>query len=162
MCTLTSACCLYHREFQLTSLFCNRAEFPLQWLGECLIHQSILYEGNPDATNIRERFAYKFEDPKPQEKHPSPAPAEGDPVQTESGLGQPDSIDPSVEPPSDISRTEAAPAEPAPSTSTIPSIAESDSIPNQAVVNGISHEEAPPAADTSVPKDDDTEMGGTS
>lgn len=74
-------------------------------------------------------------------------------MQTESGPVQPDSIDPSVEPPSDISRNEAAPAEPAPSTSTIPPTTE-------AVVNGISHEEAP--ADTSVPKDDDTEMGGTS
>src|ERR1700761_3441204 len=50
----------------------NRAEFPLQWLGECLIHQSILYEGNPDRTNIRERFLYKFDDPKP----PEPAPTE--------------------------------------------------------------------------------------
>jgi hypothetical protein len=31
-----------------------------------LIHQSILYEGNPDRTNIRERFLYSHEDPKPQ------------------------------------------------------------------------------------------------
>ncbi|KIW83381.1 hypothetical protein Z517_02626 [Fonsecaea pedrosoi CBS 271.37] len=55
------------------------AEFPLQWLGECLIHQSILYEGNTDRTNIRERFLYKFEDPKPQEpadtSAAAPAPA---------------------------------------------------------------------------------------
>jgi hypothetical protein len=40
-----------------------RAEFPLQWLGECLIHQSMLYEGNPDSTNIRERFRYTFDMP---------------------------------------------------------------------------------------------------
>jgi hypothetical protein len=44
----------------------DRAEFPLQWLGEALIHQSIVYEGNPDRTNIRERFLYEHEDPKPQ------------------------------------------------------------------------------------------------
>jgi hypothetical protein len=43
----------------------RRAEFPLQWLGECLIHHSILYEGNPDTTNIQERFRYKFEVPPP-------------------------------------------------------------------------------------------------
>lgn len=41
----------------------NRAEFPLQWLGEHLIQQSILYEGNPDRTNIRERFQYKHDVP---------------------------------------------------------------------------------------------------
>jgi hypothetical protein len=40
-----------------------RAEFPLQWLGECLINQSILYEGNPDTTNIKERFRYQFDIP---------------------------------------------------------------------------------------------------
>lgn len=39
----------------------NRAEYPLQWLGEHLIQQSILFEGNPDTTNIQERFRYKHE-----------------------------------------------------------------------------------------------------
>ena len=40
-----------------------RAEYPLQFLGECLINQSILYEGNPDTTNIKERFRYNFDAP---------------------------------------------------------------------------------------------------
>lgn len=38
-----------------------RAQYPLQWLGEQLILQSIEFEGNPDATNIRERFVYKHQ-----------------------------------------------------------------------------------------------------
>ena len=42
----------------------NRAEYPLQWLGEHLINQSFLYENNPDATGIKERFFYNF-DPEP-------------------------------------------------------------------------------------------------
>ncbi len=64
---LSLACALKQRvEPPLTPF--NRAEFPLQWLGECLIHQSILYEGNPDRTNIREKFVYNFDDPKPQEQ----------------------------------------------------------------------------------------------
>ncbi|RVX69182.1 hypothetical protein B0A52_07158 [Exophiala mesophila] len=136
------------------------AEFPLQWLGECLIHQSILYEGNPDATNIRERFAYKFEDPKPQERQPSPAPAEGEPVQTDPVQNQPESMHSAVEPSSDISRNEAPQADPAPSSSTVPPMPDSGPVPSQAVVNGITNEEAP--ANTTVSKDDDTEMGGTS
>ena len=43
------------------SLTICRAQYPLQWLGEQLILQSITYEGNPDSTNIRERFLYKHE-----------------------------------------------------------------------------------------------------
>ncbi|KAK5084330.1 hypothetical protein LTR05_005406 [Lithohypha guttulata] len=39
----------------------SEAEYPLQWLGEQLILQSITFEGNPDSTNIRERFLYKHE-----------------------------------------------------------------------------------------------------
>lgn len=42
----------------------RRAQYPLQWLGEHLIQQSILFEGNPDATGLRERFVYDHE-PKP-------------------------------------------------------------------------------------------------
>ena len=37
---------------------------------------------------------------------------------------------------------------------------DSGPVPSQAVVNGITNEEAP--ANTTVSKDDDTEMGGTS
>lgn len=48
----------------------RRAEFPLQWLGECLINQSILYEGNPDSTNIKERFRYNFDAPPPVREEP--------------------------------------------------------------------------------------------
>lgn len=40
-----------------------RAEHPLQWLGEYLINQSILYEGNPDPTNIKDHFRYSFDAP---------------------------------------------------------------------------------------------------
>ena len=36
-------------------------QYPLQWLGEQLILQSIVYEGNPDSTKIRERFVYDHE-----------------------------------------------------------------------------------------------------
>lgn len=38
-----------------------RAQYPLQWLGERLIQQSILFEGNPDSTSIKERFLYNHE-----------------------------------------------------------------------------------------------------
>lgn len=56
----------------------NRAEYPLHWLGEHLIQQSIMFEGNPDTTNIRERFLYKHE-PQPNTDHaqnsvPAPTP----------------------------------------------------------------------------------------
>lgn len=56
----------------------SEAEYPLQWLGEHLIQQSILFEGNPDTTNIRERFVYKHE-PRPntdqaQNSVPAPTP----------------------------------------------------------------------------------------
>merc|ERR1711939_347860 len=47
----------------MTESLASEAEFPLQWLGECLTHQSMLYEGNPDTTGIRERFRYNFEMP---------------------------------------------------------------------------------------------------
>ncbi|KAH0832758.1 hypothetical protein AYO21_00338 [Fonsecaea monophora] len=75
------------------------AEFPLQWLGECLIHQSILYEGNTDRTNIRERFLYKFEDPKPQEpadtSAAAPAPASApvpEPAPAPTSASAPESV----------------------------------------------------------------------
>ena len=54
---------LLHATAPVLTLVVLRAEFPLQWLGECLINQSILYEGNPDATNIKERFLYNFDTP---------------------------------------------------------------------------------------------------
>lgn len=48
----------------------------MQWLGECLIHQSMLYEGNPDTTNIRERFRYQFDVPAaPTQEQPEPSPS---------------------------------------------------------------------------------------
>src|SRR6201996_8898136 len=70
----------------------SRAEFPLQWLGECLIHQSILYEGNPDRTNIRERFLYKFDDPKPQEQ------SANEPAAPEPGAPEPAAPEPAAPP----------------------------------------------------------------
>jgi len=51
------------------------ADFPLQWLGECLIHYSTIYEGNPDTTNIRERFKYTFQDPRATAGATATAPA---------------------------------------------------------------------------------------
>lgn len=39
----------------------SRAQYPLQWLGEHLIQQSILFEGNPDSTSIKERFLYNHD-----------------------------------------------------------------------------------------------------
>ncbi|KAK5069640.1 hypothetical protein LTS08_007680 [Lithohypha guttulata] len=33
--------------------------YPLQWLGEQLILQSVQYEGNPDVSHIRGRFLYE-------------------------------------------------------------------------------------------------------
>ncbi|KPI43543.1 uncharacterized protein AB675_7128 [Cyphellophora attinorum] len=51
----------------MTESIGSEAEFPLQWLGEHLIHQSLLYENNPDATNIRERFRYNFDAPAAQQ-----------------------------------------------------------------------------------------------
>ena len=125
-----------------------RAEFPLQWLGECLIHQSILYEGNPDRTNIRERFLYNFEVPKPQEEsmseaahfplaEPSPAPALEQPTPTEEPQQEPP-----VSGPPEVTMAEtvdenvvlpAAAADPEPAP--IPAVEEAPA------VNGIKEEE---------------------
>ncbi|KEF63757.1 uncharacterized protein A1O9_01735 [Exophiala aquamarina CBS 119918] len=137
------------------------AEFPLQWLGECLIHQSIQYEGNPDHTNIRERFVNKFEDPKPEE-HPvngdSPtlavAPAAQEPVPPavpESSLEQTET---------EVAMNEAAPADSQPVQPASQSAVVPDIVQTPTVVNGV-QEERPPAV-TSPARDDDTEMGGIS
>ncbi|KIX01662.1 uncharacterized protein Z518_09388 [Rhinocladiella mackenziei CBS 650.93] len=127
------------------------AEFPLQWLGECLIHQSILYEGNPDRTNIRERFLYTFEDPKPQEE-PTPAPAQPEPVeatqqtdaQERPEVVMNDSTEGAVEAPP--APQELAP-QPAPVT-------------EATAVNGVKDDGDATEAQH-VPRDGDTEMGGT-
>jgi hypothetical protein len=68
----------------------KRAEYPLQWLGEHLINQSFLYENNPDATGIKERFFYNFDEPPQQDQNdartpsapPGEAPAEHDTANT--------------------------------------------------------------------------------
>ena len=51
-----------------------RAEFPLQWLGEHLIEQSILFEGNPDSTRLRERFRYNHDSAAAAKQTPSQPP----------------------------------------------------------------------------------------
>lgn len=144
--------------FQLTSRSSsrfNRPEFPLQWLGECLIHQSILYEGNPDRTNIRERFAYTFEEPKPQDQQqeiPAAPSAQSDSAEVaqETSAAAPDTT--ADEPPTTAAEPAAAPA---------PREAEPEEpIPADApITNGVKEE-----ADTKeseVQRDGDTEMSGT-
>lgn len=46
-------------------------------MGECLINQSILYEGNPDTTNIKERFRYNFDAPATVQEDPAQAELNG-------------------------------------------------------------------------------------
>ncbi|KAK5045141.1 hypothetical protein LTR84_009474 [Exophiala bonariae] len=139
------------------------AEFPLQWLGECLIHHSILYEGNPDRTNIREKFVHKFEDPKPEEQYiptenaTSPAPAP-------STLPEPSTADvpnsPNAPAEKEITMDEAAStvqqsAQPSSESTLVP-----DSAQPPPVVNGVKEDGA--TAVNSPGKDGDTEMGGVS
>ncbi|KAJ9656893.1 hypothetical protein H2198_004646 [Neophaeococcomyces mojaviensis] len=45
----------------ITESLDSEAQYPLQWLGEHLIQQSILFEGNPDSTSIKERFLYNHD-----------------------------------------------------------------------------------------------------
>ncbi|RMZ92334.1 hypothetical protein DV736_g427, partial [Chaetothyriales sp. CBS 134916] len=60
----------------LTESLDKEPEYPLQWLGECLINQSILYEGNTEAEKLKERFRYTFPVPQPeQHSQPPPEPA---------------------------------------------------------------------------------------
>ncbi|KAI1618087.1 hypothetical protein EDD37DRAFT_255781 [Exophiala viscosa] len=130
------------------------AEFPLQWLGECLIHQSILYEGNPDRTNIRERFLYTFEDPKPQDDSvpaPPSAPSESAEVPQEASA-QAHSDAP-------MDETRATAADPIVVTQEVGTEPEVPIPADAPVANGIKEE-----ADTKeseVQRDGDTEMGGT-
>ena len=132
-----------------------RAEFPLQWLGECLIHQSILYEGNPDRTKIRERFLYIFEDPKPQESVHAEAPLE--PVQSTPTVV---SQELPAQQPIDLSMHEAADVETEPTSSTqvqevaIPQVTGVQEVP---AINGVKED----GGGESHGAEDDTEMGGT-
>lgn len=125
----------------------NRAEFPLQWLGECLIHQSILYEGNPDSTNLRERFVYKFEDPKLQEQS---APAHTSAPTVSNEPENPEVIMNEVSP----AHIENAPAT---TESTIVPESTTGALP---VVNGVKEEGE--AGNVTTARDNDTEMGGIS
>ncbi|KAL2444532.1 hypothetical protein ABEF95_017000 [Exophiala dermatitidis] len=129
------------------------AEFPLQWLGECLIHQSILYEGNPDRTNIRERFLYKFDDPKPQSEATSATTHPEDPAtqpqEQPEGRQEPSAPETTV--------TTAEPAA-APEVSVPQPTPEKDA----QVTNGVHEEEKKPEEESVAARDVDTEMGGTS
>jgi hypothetical protein len=58
-----------------TNLSKKRAEYPLQWLGEHLINQSFLYENNPDATGIKERFFYIFDEPPQHDQNAARTPS---------------------------------------------------------------------------------------
>ncbi|RMZ74895.1 hypothetical protein DV737_g5642, partial [Chaetothyriales sp. CBS 132003] len=51
----------------LTESLDKEPEYPLQWLGECLINQSILYEGNTEAEKLKEHFRYTFPPPAHEE-----------------------------------------------------------------------------------------------
>ena len=145
-----------------TLTVCGRAEFPLQWLGECLIHQSMLYEGNPDRTNIRERFVHKFEDPKPEEQYvpaetaPSPVPAPAGPEPTTADV--PDSSNLQAE--KEMTMDEAASTAPPPVQPSSESALVPETVQPPPVVNGVKEDAAPTV--TSPAKDDDTEMGGVS
>ncbi|OAP63703.1 hypothetical protein AYL99_02930 [Fonsecaea erecta] len=162
----------------ITESLAAEAEFPLQWLGECLIHQSILYEGNPDRTNIRERFLYKFEDPKPQEptdiSPAAPAPAQAPvsatspaaPHRSPSAQPEPAPVErqESTEQQSEITMNEAGDTtaeQPQP-----PQVDAQDAAPQAAppkeepAVNGIKQEEEARVGEAT--RDVDTEMGGTS
>ncbi|KIV84891.1 hypothetical protein PV11_00641 [Exophiala sideris] len=131
------------------------AEFPLQWLGECLIHQSILYEGNPDRTNIRERFLYTFEDPKPQDEV---VPAQPSAPSESAGLSQ----EASAQAHSDatMDETHATAADPVVVTQEVGTEPEVPIPTDPPVANGIKEEEGTKEPED-VQRDDDTEMGGT-
>ncbi|KAK5467849.1 hypothetical protein LTS15_000822 [Exophiala xenobiotica] len=131
------------------------AEFPLQWLGECLIHQSILYEGNPDRTNIRDHFLYKFENPKPSEQAAQQPPSA--PASAPSDVAPPE--EPAQQPPETIVNEEPQTSA---DTSTAPLVPEQPmkSTADVPVTNGVS-ETAETTAEEA-PKDGDTEMGGIS
>ncbi|EXJ88435.1 hypothetical protein A1O1_05365 [Capronia coronata CBS 617.96] len=127
------------------------AEFPLQWLGECLIHQSILYEGNPDRTNIRERFLYKFEAPAPHQETTQPT-APSEPQETQQD--KPESERPQV-----VVDEPIQPALEPVATSEVP-VPETPSGQDMPATNGMKQEEKKEEQNT--PRDDDTEMGGIS
>jgi hypothetical protein len=74
-------------------LIFNRAEYPLQWLGEHLINQSFLYENNPDATGIKERFFYNF-DPEPSGDDAAAAAGGGGESIPAASVTTPSAIDP--------------------------------------------------------------------
>ncbi|EXJ56780.1 hypothetical protein A1O7_07124 [Cladophialophora yegresii CBS 114405] len=135
------------------------AEFPLQWLGECLIHQSFLYEGNSDRTNIRERFLYKFDDPKPVEQAiadsaaPPPTAAQSATSGSPQGVPLQEQPEVSLNEASDISTQQAPPAQ-TNEISTPQATVTADVPP----VNGIKEE----GGATHQGTDGDTDMGGTS
>ncbi|KIW22994.1 uncharacterized protein PV07_11230 [Cladophialophora immunda] len=147
------------------------AEFPLQWLGECLIHQSILYEGNPDHTNIRERFLYKFDDPKPQEpadaSNAAPAPAPAPTHRSPSAQPEPAPAPVPQQEPTDLppelpmnEANDATAEQPEPTQPSDGDTApQATPITEEPVVNGVKEEEARVGDAT---RDVDTEMGGTS
>ncbi|KAL2444556.1 hypothetical protein ABEF95_017053 [Exophiala dermatitidis] len=129
------------------------AEFFLQWLGECLIHQSILYEGNPDRTNIRERFLYEFDDPKPQKEETSAPTHPEDPATQPQE--QPEVRQEHVGP-------EAAATTEEPAAAPEASAPQATSAQDSQVTNGVHEEEMKPEEGSVAGRDGDTEMGGIS
>jgi len=53
----------------------SRPDYPLRYLGEHLINQSLQFESNPQKTEIKSHFQYDFDRPVPAPS-PSPAPAQ--------------------------------------------------------------------------------------
>jgi len=136
------------------------AEFPLQWLGECLIHQSMLYEGNPDRKNIRERFSYSFEEPKAQEQASAEAAAvsiphsEPDPAAAQSSAQE-------QQPDASLNNPSGHAAVQAPSASIHgDAVSQSSAAAEAPTVNGVTEDGGAHGADEA--GDADTEMGGIS
>ncbi|OCT48929.1 hypothetical protein CLCR_05169 [Cladophialophora carrionii] len=136
------------------------AEFPLQWLGECLIHQSFLYEGNPDRTNIREKFLYTFDDPKPVEQVSAESAAPPPPATQSATGGSPQGVPPQEQ--SEVSMAEVVPeisTQQAPPAQTNEISAPQATVtPDIPPVNGVKEE----GGATNQGSDGDTDMGGTS
>jgi hypothetical protein len=131
-----------------------------------LIHQSILYEGNPDKTNIRERFLYQFEDPKPQEQEQAVPAAPSETIEApQEGQASQESEAPQPSQPAEVQQASESTMDATAEPLIEPSVTTQEPVPHAApetetpVVNGV--KAAADAKEQDAPKDGDTEMGGT-
>ena len=115
----------------------------------------MLFEGNPDRTKIRERFLYKFDDPKPQESLRADAVARttqaasidrGVPMQRQSEVSMGED---------DITASGQAPAVQSQETA----LPRATSISEPPAVNGVQEDGTVGASHEA--RDGDTDMGGT-